>query len=114
MALIRKYLDDGKALLKDAANSILDSAEKADDHSVGGMFPHFAHVALGERRRIKRGAMNLGQVNRRKRVIDHNKASQDTAWISETKWLNDSADALEGMPPETKVSDVLQDESVAA
>ena len=114
MALISKHLKGEKELLRDAANSILDSAEKSDDNAGGGMFPQNAHIALGEKKRIKRGAMNLGQLNRRKRVIDHNKTAQDKSWSEETAWINACSDALEGMPPETRVSEVLQDAAVAA
>ena len=111
MGLLSKHLDDGKELLKDLANSVLDRMDKADDSAGQGLFPYKAQIALGEKKRIKRGAMNLGQLNRRKRVIDHNKASQDTAWIGETNWLNNAGDALEGRPPETKVSDVIAEQS---
>ena len=114
MALLSKYLDNGKALLKDAANSILDRVDRADDRASDGMFPHCAHVPLGEKKRIKRGAMNRAQLDRRKRVIDHNKSAQDKSWSGETVWINGCSDALEGMPPETTVSDVVQDMAVAA
>ena len=114
MALVSKYMDDDKDLLKDAANAILDNVDRADDKASAGMFPHFAHVPLGEKRRIKRGAMNEAQLDRRKRVIDDNKTAQDNSWGLETSWINTCKDSLKGMPPETKVSDVLQDAAVAA
>ncbi len=107
MALLDRHLGDDRALLKDAANSILDSMDRTDDASCQGMFPYDSHVALGERRRIKRGHMTLAQLNRRKRVIDHNKAGQDKGWSEETSWINGCSDALEGMPPETKVLEAL-------
>ena len=69
------------------------------------------HVDLGDKRRIKRGSMNLEHLQRRKRIIDHNEAAQDKSWSEETAWLNTCIDALQGLPPETKVSDVLQDDA---
>ena len=115
MGLINKHLKgDGNELLRDAANAILDSAEKTDDAAGGrDFFPQFAHVALGDKMRIKRGAMEIPHVTRRKRVIDHNKEAQDGSWADETRWLNACADALHDKPIGTKVADVMAESAAA-
>ena len=60
-------------------------------------------VALSEKTRINRLAMNLEQLNRRKQLINH--SGGDVR--GETTWLDTCIDALEGLLPETKVSDLL-------
>jgi hypothetical protein len=62
MGLLRKHQVQDGDLLRDAANGILDNAEKADDKAGEVMFDFGAHVALGERKRIRRGRMNPEQV----------------------------------------------------
>ncbi len=64
-----------------------------------------AHVHLGGGQRIKRGAMNIEQINRRRLVI-----KDDDAYSGENRWLDIAANALNGMPPETKVWDVLAED----
>lgn len=110
--LIEMHREDcGRELLLDQAEKILDSIEKAEDQSSGGLFPYEGHVALGETQRIKRGKMNISQHYRRKRVIDSNKVAQDRAWAEETAWINDGIDALTSMPINTKRCDVLNEVS---
>lgn len=107
MSLLVKHNVNESELLRDAANAMLDNAEKADD-AQPGIFDFGVDVALGERNRIRRGRMNIEQVRRRKRLIDHNKVSQDVAWAQETGWLNTAADRLEGQTLSTVVEDVMQ------
>ena len=91
---------DAKAQL---ANEILANIDKIDDIlTATGRFPHYAHVSLGGGRRIARGAMNIEQINRRRLVIKQGEASS-----VEHRWLDIAANALNGTPPETKISDVL-------
>ncbi len=111
ISLMRSDGVDEDAVLRDAAKAVLDSADRADDRAHQGFLSFNAHIALGERRRIKRGSMNDAQVNRRKRLIDENAINQQKAWQVETHFLNSCIDALDGMPPETTVSDVLSEES---
>jgi hypothetical protein len=106
MDLLRKSSVNEGDLLRDAANAILDNAEKADD-SATGLFDFGVDVALGERRRIRRGRMNVEQCRRRKRLIDHNKVAQDQAWAKETDWLNTAMDHLDQRPLTTVVEDVM-------
>ena len=61
------------------------------------------HVALSDNTRIKLVAMNLEQLNRRKRHINHSGEND----CGETAWLNICIDALEGLPSETKLLDIL-------
>ena len=69
-----------------------------------------AHVHLGEGQRIKRGAMNIEQISRRRLVIKDDEES-----AGENRWLDVAAKALVGTPPETKVWDVLaEDVGIAA
>lgn len=69
-----------------------------------------AHVSLGGEQRIKRGAMNIEQINRRRLVI-----KDDEVLSGENIGLDIAAKALVGTPPETKVWDVLpEDVGVAA
>ena len=69
-----------------------------------------AHVSLGGEQRIKRGAMNVEQISRRRLVIKDDEES-----TGENRWLDIAANALDGTPPETKVWDVLpEDEGIAA
>lgn len=108
VGLLRKHAVNDADLMRDAANSILDNLEKAEDAgSQGGLFPYEAQVALGERHRIKRGRLNAEQLWRRKRIIDHNKRSQDMAWGKESGWIEDAMDALKGHDPSTTVRDVI-------
>lgn len=83
-ALLKKYLLTEDELLTDAAIEILDRADKSDDRAAEGLFPYDLHIALGGKRRISRGAMNLNQHWRRKVIIDANKIAQDVAWANET------------------------------
>lgn len=114
IGLLRKHEVRDADLMRDAANAILDNAEKAEDEATPGLFPYDAQVALGERRRIKRGRLNNEQLWRRKRVIDHNKKSQDRAWGNETDWLETAMDALKGHDASTTVQDVLPSPIMAA
>jgi hypothetical protein len=100
------------ALLRDWANSILDSAEAFEDKAEDGLFPHQAQIALGGpgRPRINRGRINLVQALRRKRVIDKNKIAQDRAWANETHWLDDTLDALRDHAPTVVREDVLNED----
>ena len=69
-----------------------------------------AHVSLGGKQLIKRGAMNIEQINRRRLVIKDDETSS-----GENRWLDIAANALNGTPSETKVWDVLaEDVGVAA
>jgi hypothetical protein len=98
-------------LYKDAADEKLNSAEKAEDNpEQPGLFPYDAHVALGEKKRIKRSRMNFEQHLRRKRVIDANKAAQDLGWAIETGWLNAGVDALQGFPSTVVREDMLNED----
>ena len=63
------------------------------------------HVSLGGEQRIKRGAMNTEQINRRRLVI-----AGDDAYSGENRWLDIAANALKGTPPETKIMDVLPED----
>lgn len=108
IGLLREHGVHDADLMKDASNAILDNIEKHEDAaSQGNLFPYEAQVALGERHRIKRGKLNTEQLWRRKRIIDHNKRSQDKAWGNESTWIEDAMDALQGHDPATTVSDVL-------
>jgi hypothetical protein len=114
VALLRAEKRD-ELMLRDAANQILDNMEKAEDEALQGtLFPYSAHIALGDKRRIKRGAMNLEQHYRRKRLIDANHAAQTHGWDRETRWLNEGIDALEDRPRATKRSDVLTEQAETA
>lgn len=69
-----------------------------------------AHVHLGGGQRIKRGAMNIELISRRRLVIKDDEES-----AGENRWLDIATKALVGRPTETKVCDVLpQDEGIAA
>lgn len=107
VGLLRKHeVQDGE-LLRDAANSILDRVEREnDDRAEKGLFDDDEHVKLGDANRIKRKRMNMEQMRRRKRVIDHNKKYQDRAWAAETDWIDSGMTMLEGFPPETTLEDV--------
>lgn len=108
IGLLRKHAVKDADLMRDAANAILDNAEKAEDSDKqDGLFPYDAQIALGERRRIKRGRLNSEQLWRRKRVIDHNKRAQDRAWGDETGWIETAMEALHGHDLATVVQDVL-------
>jgi hypothetical protein len=53
--------------------------------------------------------MNIDQLRRRQTVINTNKIATDTAWANETKWNESRIRALKDHPPETKVSEVLDE-----
>jgi hypothetical protein len=109
----RHYTEDpAAALLRDWANSVLDTAEAVEDKAHDDLFLHQAQIALGGpgRPRIKRGRINLDQAFRRKRVIDKNKIAQDRAWANETHWLDDTLDALRGHAPDVVREDVLNED----
>jgi hypothetical protein len=114
MALLIKYDVDQEALLRDEANMLLDRAEKAEDKAGEGLFPYDAQTALGEKRRINRGRMALGQLYRRKIVIDTNLAGQQLSWGNETHWLNERIIALSDHPPGAVVEDVVPEQKSAA
>ncbi len=105
-ALLAKHVDMD-SMLENEAITVLKDAEKADNKAGEGLFPHDAHVPLGERKLIKRGAMTFDTCLRRKRVIDANKAAQDNAWALETEWIGASMDQLRDRPMNTKVSDLV-------
>lgn len=65
---------------------------------------HDLHVSLGGGKRIKRGAMTIEQINRRRLVV-----KDDEALSAENRWLDIAANVLSGTPPETKVRDILPD-----
>jgi hypothetical protein len=112
--LIRECVPPGdNDLYKDAADEKLDAAEKSDDNASTGFFPYLAHVALGEKKRIRRGRMNREQMMRRKRMLDEIKRAQDIGWANETNWLNTGIDALEGYPSTTVREDVLREDGSA-
>jgi hypothetical protein len=115
VALFHKHYtreDPAAALLRDWANSVLDTAEAVEDKAQDDLFPHQAQVALGGpgRPRIKRGRINLDQAFRRKRVIDTNKIAQDRSWANETHWLGNTIDALRGHAPNVVREDVLHED----
>lgn len=114
MGLLRKHLKEEDELLKDAAIAILDSADKSDDRASEGLFPHSAHVHLGGKRRIKRGAMTFDTTMERKRVVDANKMAQDLAWSRETTWLNQIISELKDRPAGTRVRDLGSEPSSEA
>jgi hypothetical protein len=97
MKIITRYSSDPEAWKREVANRLLDDIEKHENKKHVGqadLFSYDAHVALGDKMRIKRGCMNKGQHFRRKMIIDRNKISQDEAWADETRWLNDGLEAL--------------------
>lgn len=105
--LIKTYEHTESELYTDLADSILDNAERVDVKSTQGFLPFDEHLPLSRKQRIKRGAMELPHIRRRERVIDRNKAAQDTAWARE-KALNAVAiDQLEAMPVGTRIDEVL-------
>lgn len=121
VALIREHNknDPTDLLLRDWANAVLDSAESKEDRrlqeeAIGqvSLFPHDAHIALGGvgRPRIKRGRINLDQAIRRKRVVDENHAAQNRGWDNETKWLNETIEALRGHSAHVTRGDVLKED----
>jgi hypothetical protein len=112
--LLRKYEVNAASLLRDAANAQLDNAEKADDRAAEGLFPLDGQVALGERRRINRGRMGLGQLYRRKVVIDTNLSGQHHSWNNETRWINMMIAALADKALDVVVEDVAPEEKKAA
>lgn len=116
IGLLHKHKIKDGDVLRHAAIEVLDNVEKADDQGDlnGELFNLESHIALGERKRIRRGSMNTEQIRRRKRVIDHNKVSQDAAWAKETRWLNQVSDLLEGRSLSTVVEDVLMPSAAAA
>jgi hypothetical protein len=101
-------------LLREAANAILDHIEKSEDEQSPGLFDYDSQIALGDKRRIRRGYMNSEQIMRRKRIIDNNKMAQDVAWRQETVWLNEKTDRLVGFPSDTRIIDVDAAEAAAA
>jgi hypothetical protein len=113
--LIDKHLKDAKrdaaAIMKShLADSILDGMERQDDQAANGeLFPHDAHVALGDKKRIRRGRMTVEHMERRKRVIDQNKIAQDRAWANETAWLMRGLKALDGHSPNTVLEEVIDE-----
>jgi len=102
IGLIREHLTDEQALWKDAAIDIIDRFDRDDEKTAGGLFDEDGHVKLGETQRIKRSAMTMNHLLRRKSVIDTNRMAQDQAWARETGWLNDEIEALQGFAPGTK------------
>ena len=64
-----------------------------------------AHVSLGGKQRIKRGAMNIEQINRRRLVI-----KDYEAFSAKNRWLDSAANALSGTPRGTKVRNVLPED----
>lgn len=64
-----------------------------------------AHVSLGGKQRIKRGAMNIEQISHRRLAIKDDKES-----TGENRWLDIAANALDGTPPGTMVRDVLPED----
>jgi hypothetical protein len=114
MSLVEGYLTDGsRELLRDVTKEILDKADKSDDRSVDGLFDYDGHIALGDKRRIKRGAMNGDQHRRRQKLINANYGSQHAAWFKETKWIDAGLDVLQEYPATTKRRDVLPEEATA-
>ena len=112
LPVLDKHLKDGEdALRRDLLRGIIERAEATENDPLqGDFFAHNAHCPLGERRRIKRGRMNLDQVRRRKRVIDTNHERQVHGWVIETRWCNVTEDALRPYPPETVREDVLTED----
>lgn len=101
-ALLRKHLKDDDALLHDAAIEIIDRLDKADnDPDQGRLFREDDHVILGEKRRIKRESMTIEHLQRRRNVIDENRAKQDAAWARESLWLRVEISLLEHLPAGT-------------
>jgi hypothetical protein len=105
MVLLTKHGVERDDLLREAANGILDHVEKAEDGATPGLFDFDTQIALGEKKRIRRGYMNGEQIMRRKRIIDGNKMAQDEAWRDETLWLNEWGDKLVGFPGDTRIID---------
>lgn len=106
VVLIKKYLKDDDELVRDAAIEILDRFDKRDEEAAGGLFPEDGHVKLGGTQRIKRSAMTLAHLLRRKAVIDNNRMAQDQAWATETNWVNPEIEAMQGYLPGTTRSQI--------
>jgi hypothetical protein len=113
-ALMVKYVKEGaETFLNDAARTLLDGIEAAEDRrdpNQPDLFHHDAQIALGEQRRICRGRMNLEQLNRRKVVLDANHARQNLSWAKETDWINTRSTGLQGMPLSTVIADIFNED----
>ena len=109
--LVKKHVKidgDEDELWRAAAITVLDNLDKSDAIAADGLFSLTAHVALGERLRIRRGAMTFRHLLMREIVIDTNKARQDEAWAVEKKWSLDKRTGLGTLSPEATVEDIVK------
>jgi hypothetical protein len=113
VAMFKKHAGDdaGDQLILDALRGINDGIEEreASDGRQLDFFSHDGHVALGEKRRIRRGRMTFDHLLRRKLVIDRNQMAQNQAWAVETSWLNDRMEAVRGRAG-VAIEDVLNED----
>ena len=96
---------DPVVTLEDILDALLSTKPSFYDAnvSIGG-------DCLGPPPVMKRGAMTIEYINRRRLVI-----KDDEEAAGENRWLDIATKALVGTPPETKVWDVLpEDEGIAA
>lgn len=111
MALLRRHLKDDDELLRSEALHIIDRLDRQDAGAHDGFFPYDAHVALGEKKRIRRGAMTLDHLFRRKRVVDDNYSAQGEAWRKESDHLYKGMSALRDKPSDMKLENVLAEKA---
>lgn len=112
--LIIKYHGDALARRRFADALMNDVEQKEDKEFQPGLFPYDAHVALGEKRRVKRAVMTVDQHERFKRIIDKNMDNQHRAWASNNGWIIRGVDALRGHPEGTRRCDILNEDGTSA
>jgi hypothetical protein len=113
--LLDKHLalgsDAGDILKDDLIIQILEAIEgRENDPKQGNLFSYDAHVPLGPNKRVKRGRMNLAQLERRKKVIDGNMEAQVKAYSLETAWITPRINLLRGRPASAVVDDVISED----
>ena len=86
-SMLRADETAGKSVFAEAARSIVQRLEKSNAKASEGFLPLDEHIALGERRRIKRRKMTVLQALRRQSVIQKNKQAQDEAFNRENSAL---------------------------
>ena len=108
MDLIRNHVKSDDALLRNAAEDVLDRAMKRSDHNgQNTLFPDDGVIALGNNQIVRRDRMTLEDHYARKRVVEANHKAVAEKAFAETDWLNEGIDLLTGKSPGTVRGDVI-------
>lgn len=95
-------------LAVDVVDRLFDGQKSS--HGQPELFSYDEHVALGENQRIKRGRMNLDQMDRWKDIQDDNKIQVDKAWAASTEWYMARKKLMRERGPDTLVEDVMTED----